>query len=60
MPKDNELPGSSIPLPADIQEAIDEFNRPANKSKAIRTATIALLFEDLKEEIRKLLKDRGL
>jgi len=60
MSKDNELPGSAIPLPADIQEAIDEFNRPVTKSKAIRAVTMALLFNDLKEEIRKLLKDRGL
>jgi hypothetical protein len=60
MPNDNELPGNSIPLPADIQEAIDAFNRPDAKSKAIRTATTVLLFEDLKEEIRKLLKDRGM
>jgi hypothetical protein len=59
MPK-NDLPGSSLPLPPEVQDAIDEFNQPAIKSKMIRTAMTELLFEDLKDEIRKLLKDRGL
>lgn len=60
MPSKNDLPGSSLPLPSEVQDAIDEFNQPAVKSKMIRTAMAALLFDDLKEEIRKLLKDRGL
>jgi hypothetical protein len=57
---DNDLPGSSLPLPPEVQDAIDEFNQPALKSKMIRTAMAALLFDDLKDEIRKMLKDRGL
>jgi len=60
MPSENDLPGTSLPLSPDIQEAIDEFKQPLNLSKAMRTAVIAVLFEDLKEEVRKLLKDRGL
>jgi hypothetical protein len=58
--KKDDLPGSSLPLPLEVQDAIDEFNAPANKAKMIRTAMAALLFDDLKEEIRKLLKDRGI
>jgi hypothetical protein len=54
---EKNLSGSALPLPAEIQDAIDEFNRPASKERAIRTATIAVLMEDLIEDVRKLMKD---
>ena len=57
MATDPHLPGSGVPLDPNIQEALDDFNR--NKMRRIREAAEAVLFEDLKEDIRDILKNRG-
>ena len=55
MTTDNDLPGTALPLPEPVQDAIDEFNRPVAKEKAIRTATLSVLFDDLKADIKAML-----
>jgi hypothetical protein len=59
MPNDNDLPGSALPLDPAIQDAIDYFNQPTNKYQAIRAAAALVLFQDLVEDIRKILKNRN-
>lgn len=59
MPSDNDLPGSAIPLDPAIQDAIAFFNQPTNKYQAIRTAAALVLYQDLVEEVRKILKNQG-
>jgi len=59
MPNPNDLPGSAIPLDPAIQDAIDFFNQPTNKYQAIRTAAALVLYQDLVEEVRKILKNQG-
>jgi len=51
------LPGSQLPLDPAVQEALDDFAR--NKMRRIREAAEAVLFEDLKEDIRDILKNRS-
>lgn len=58
MPNDNDLPGSSVPLDPAIQDAVDYFNAPLNKYQALRSAAALVLFQDLVEDVRKILKDR--
>lgn len=57
MPSDNDLPGSSLPLDPAIQEAINVFNEPVNHYQLVRLATSTVLFQDLIEDVRKILKN---
>jgi hypothetical protein len=50
------VPGNSLPLDPNIQEAIDEFNR--NKDKYIRQVTLVVLLKDLQNEIEDELKNQ--
>jgi hypothetical protein len=59
MPNDNDLPGSALPLDPAIQDAIDSFNQPMNKYQVIRSAAALVLYQDLVEEVRKILKNQG-
>ena len=57
MPNDNDLAGSAIPLDPAIQEAIATFNEPVNHYQLVRLATSTVLFQDLIEDVRKILKN---
>lgn len=59
MPNDNDLPGSALPLPPPVQDAINEFNQPTNQYQALRAAAALVLFQDMVEDVRKLFKDRS-
>jgi hypothetical protein len=50
------VPGNSLPLDPNIQEAIDDFNR--DKAKYIRQVTLLVLLKDLQEEIEDELKNQ--
>jgi len=49
----------ALPLDSNILEAIEDFNRPNVKVRAIRAATMQVLLEDLQREIEKTLKEAG-
>lgn len=57
MATSKNLPGTGLPLDPNVQDAIDEFQR--NKARFLREAAMQVLLDDLKEDIRKALKQRG-
>ena len=50
------VPGNSLPLDPNIQEAVDEFER--NKDKYIRQVALLVLLKDLQEEVEDALKNQ--